>query len=37
MGPIRGTMELSLSSCLGHLGKLENLEVFGFQGLDHRV
>ena len=37
MGPIRGTMELSLSSCLGHLGNLENLEVFGFQGLDHRV
>ncbi|KAG0312589.1 hypothetical protein BGZ97_011063 [Linnemannia gamsii] len=37
MGPIRGTMELSLSSGLDRLGKLENLEVFGFQGVDHRI
>ncbi|KAF9154987.1 hypothetical protein BG015_011402 [Linnemannia schmuckeri] len=36
-GPIRETMELSLSSGLDRLGKLENLEVFGFQGVDHRV
>ncbi|KAK3840281.1 MAG: hypothetical protein JOS17DRAFT_13920 [Linnemannia elongata] len=35
--PIAGTMELSLASGLGRLGTLKDLEVFGFEGVDHRI
>ncbi|KAG0058488.1 hypothetical protein BGZ90_004921 [Linnemannia elongata] len=35
--PIAGTMELSLASGLGCLGTLKDLEVFGFEGVDHRI
>ncbi|KAF9922218.1 hypothetical protein FBU30_007704 [Linnemannia zychae] len=35
--PIPGTMELSLASGLGQLVTLKNLEVFGFEGVDHRI
>ncbi|KAF9540886.1 hypothetical protein EC957_003633 [Mortierella hygrophila] len=35
--PIEGTMELSLVSGLGRLGTLKDLEVFGFEGVDHRI
>ncbi|KAK3816127.1 MAG: hypothetical protein J3Q66DRAFT_341724 [Benniella sp.] len=31
------TLELSLESGLGHLGSLKNLEMFGFEGVEHRI
>ncbi|KAF9080734.1 hypothetical protein BGX23_001752 [Mortierella sp. AD031] len=34
---VRDTPELSLASGLARLGALENLEVFGFEGVDHRI
>ncbi|KAF9085049.1 hypothetical protein BGX23_009997 [Mortierella sp. AD031] len=36
-GPWEDSMELSLSSGLGRLGKLGRIEVFGFEGVDHRI
>ncbi|KAF9910513.1 hypothetical protein EC991_006330 [Linnemannia zychae] len=36
-GPVSGTLELTLESGLGRLAALENLEVFGFEGVDHRM
>ncbi|KAF9137409.1 hypothetical protein BG015_002732 [Linnemannia schmuckeri] len=36
-GPIPNTLELSLESGLGRLAGLKDLEVFGFEGLDHRI
>ncbi|KAF9083962.1 hypothetical protein BGX23_010948 [Mortierella sp. AD031] len=35
--PIANTMELTLESGLGHLSSLIDLEVFGFEGVDHRI
>jgi hypothetical protein len=35
--PIANTMELSLASGLGRLQSLKDLEVFGFEGVDHRI
>ncbi|KAF8941478.1 hypothetical protein BGZ47_007369 [Haplosporangium gracile] len=35
--PIAGTMKLSLASGLGRLETLKELEVFGFEGADHRI
>ncbi|KAF9093075.1 hypothetical protein BGX29_010115 [Mortierella sp. GBA35] len=36
-GLLPGTMELSLTSGLDRLGTLKDLEVFGFEGVDHRI
>jgi hypothetical protein len=36
-GPMENSMELSLSSGLGRLAKLKGIEVFGFEGVDHRI
>lgn len=36
-GPHLGTMRLTLNSGLARLGTLVNLEVFGFDGVDHRI
>lgn len=36
-GPIPNTLELSLESGLDRLSTLNDLEVFGFEGLDHRI
>ncbi|KAF9177312.1 hypothetical protein BGZ51_008894 [Haplosporangium sp. Z 767] len=36
-GPIPNTLELSLESGLERLAGLKNLEMFGFEGLDHRI
>ncbi|KAF9082120.1 hypothetical protein BGX23_012793 [Mortierella sp. AD031] len=36
-GPFRNTLELSLASGLDRLAALTRLEVFGFDGVDHRV
>ncbi|KAG0069266.1 hypothetical protein BGZ89_003225 [Linnemannia elongata] len=36
-GPHPGTMRLTLSSGLARLATLVNLEVFGFEGVDHRI
>jgi hypothetical protein len=36
-GPIPNTLELSLESGLDRLSTLKDLEVFGFEGLDHRL
>ncbi|KAF9132667.1 hypothetical protein BGW39_011612 [Mortierella sp. 14UC] len=36
-GPVSGTLALTLESGLGRLATLENLEVFGFEGVDHRM
>lgn len=36
-GPIEDSMELSLSSGLGRLAALRRIEVFGFEGVDHRI
>ncbi|KAG0282344.1 hypothetical protein BGZ96_000579 [Linnemannia gamsii] len=36
-GPIPNTLELSLESGLEQLAGLKDLEVFGFEGLDHRI
>lgn len=36
-GPISNTLELSLESGLDRLSTLKDLEVFGFEGLDHRI
>ncbi|KAG0197760.1 hypothetical protein BGX28_008722 [Mortierella sp. GBA30] len=36
-GPIPNTLELSLESGLERLAGLKDLEVFGFEGLDHRI
>ncbi|KAG0071147.1 hypothetical protein BGZ89_011526 [Linnemannia elongata] len=36
-GPIPNTLELSLESGLDQLSTLNDLEVFGFEGLDHRI
>lgn len=35
--PISNTLELSLESGLPRLGALKNLEVFGFENVDHRI
>ncbi|KAG0253017.1 hypothetical protein BGZ95_006467, partial [Linnemannia exigua] len=35
--PISNTLELSLESGLGQLDSLKNMEVFGFEGVDHRI
>lgn len=35
--PISGTLELALESGFGQLGTLRNLQVFGFEGVDHRI
>ncbi|KAG0293307.1 hypothetical protein BGZ96_003026 [Linnemannia gamsii] len=35
--PMKNSMELSLSSGLGRLASLKRIEVFGFEGLDHRI
>ncbi|KAG0377216.1 hypothetical protein BGX24_006494 [Mortierella sp. AD032] len=35
--PIPTTMELSLASGLDRLAALKDLEVFGFEGVDHRI
>ncbi|KAG0298911.1 hypothetical protein BGZ96_004218 [Linnemannia gamsii] len=35
--PVANTMELSLASGLGRLEGLKDLEVFGFEGVDHRI
>ncbi|KAF9099814.1 hypothetical protein BGX23_011414 [Mortierella sp. AD031] len=36
-GPTPNTLELSLHSGLERLGSLKDLEVFGFDGVDHRI
>ncbi|KAF9137756.1 hypothetical protein BGX30_009921 [Mortierella sp. GBA39] len=36
-GPHLETMRLTLNSGLARLGTLVNLEVFGFEGVDHRI
>ncbi|KAF9538800.1 hypothetical protein EC957_006195 [Mortierella hygrophila] len=36
-GPIPNTLELSLKSGLERLAGLKDLEMFGFEGLDHRI
>ncbi|KAG0279198.1 hypothetical protein BGZ95_001987 [Linnemannia exigua] len=36
-GPHLGTMKLTLNSDLDRLETLSNLEVFGFEGVDHRI
>ncbi|KAF8946971.1 hypothetical protein BGZ47_010729 [Haplosporangium gracile] len=36
-GPIPNTLELSLASGLNRLSTLRKLEVFGFEGVDHRI
>ncbi|KAG0293306.1 hypothetical protein BGZ96_003025 [Linnemannia gamsii] len=36
-GPILHTLELTLESGLDRLSTLKDLEVFGFEGLDHRI
>ncbi|KAG0209243.1 hypothetical protein BGX33_005756 [Mortierella sp. NVP41] len=36
-GPIPNTLELSMVSGLGQLSTLKKLEVFGFEGVDHRI
>ncbi|KAF9956656.1 hypothetical protein BGZ70_009805 [Mortierella alpina] len=36
-GPIADTMELSLDSGLDRLAALKHLEIFGFEGTDHRI
>ncbi|KAF8942790.1 hypothetical protein BGZ47_006112 [Haplosporangium gracile] len=36
-GPHLGTMRLTLNSGLARLGTLVNLEVFGFEGVDHQI
>ncbi|KAG0378608.1 hypothetical protein BGX24_003325 [Mortierella sp. AD032] len=36
-GPIPNTLELSLESGLERLAGLKDLEIFGFEGLDHRI
>ncbi|KAF9099533.1 hypothetical protein BGX29_007119 [Mortierella sp. GBA35] len=36
-GPLLGTLELTLESGLDRLTALECLEVFGFEGVDHRI
>ncbi|KAG9061987.1 hypothetical protein KI688_006705 [Linnemannia hyalina] len=36
-GPIPNTLELSLESGLERLAGLKDLEMFGFEGLDHRI
>ncbi|KAG0364465.1 hypothetical protein BGX24_004597, partial [Mortierella sp. AD032] len=35
--PIANTLELTLESGLSQLSALKNLEVFGFEGVDHRI
>ncbi|KAF9919487.1 hypothetical protein FBU30_010967, partial [Linnemannia zychae] len=35
--PIFDTLELSLDAGLSHLARLQRLEVFGFEGLNHRI
>ncbi|KAK3848535.1 MAG: hypothetical protein J3R72DRAFT_518531 [Linnemannia gamsii] len=35
--PIANTLELTLESGLSKLRSLKNLEVFGFEGVDHRI
>ncbi|KAG0272866.1 hypothetical protein BGZ95_011339 [Linnemannia exigua] len=35
--PIPGTLELTLASGLGRLSALKKLEVFGFEGVHHRI
>ncbi|KAK3848534.1 MAG: hypothetical protein J3R72DRAFT_484751 [Linnemannia gamsii] len=35
--PIANTLKLTLESGLGQLRSLKNLEVFGFEGVDHRI
>ncbi|KAK3840273.1 MAG: hypothetical protein JOS17DRAFT_726624, partial [Linnemannia elongata] len=35
--PISNTLELSIASGLGRLATLTRLEVFGFEGIDHRI
>ncbi|KAG0237763.1 hypothetical protein BGX31_003497 [Mortierella sp. GBA43] len=35
--PELDTLELSLESGLSQLGALKNLEMFGFEGIDHRI
>ncbi|KAF9133293.1 hypothetical protein BGW39_010110 [Mortierella sp. 14UC] len=35
--PISGTLELTLASGLSRLSALKNLEVFGFEGVDHLI
>ncbi|KAG0216292.1 hypothetical protein B0O80DRAFT_524273 [Mortierella sp. GBAus27b] len=36
-GPIPDTLELSLESGLDQLGALKDLEMFGFEAIDHRI
>ncbi|KAF9906094.1 hypothetical protein EC991_000961 [Linnemannia zychae] len=36
-GPHLGTLKLTLNSGLARLETLSNLEVFGFEGVDHRI
>ncbi|KAG9062317.1 hypothetical protein KI688_005231 [Linnemannia hyalina] len=36
-GPMENSMELSLSSGLSRLATLRRIEVFGFEGVDHRI
>ncbi|KAF9366603.1 hypothetical protein BGX34_000071 [Mortierella sp. NVP85] len=36
-GPIPDTLELSLESGLDQLGALKDLELFGFEAIDHRI
>ncbi|KAF9088032.1 hypothetical protein BGX29_000491 [Mortierella sp. GBA35] len=36
-GPTPNTLKLSLDSGLGRLNTLKKLEVFGFEGVDHRI
>ncbi|KAG0377221.1 hypothetical protein BGX24_006499 [Mortierella sp. AD032] len=35
--PVKDTLELNLASGLGRLGGLKELEVFGFDGMDHCI
>lgn len=35
--PVQGTLELTLDSGLRRLAGLKNLEVFGFEGMDHGI
>ncbi|KAG0284786.1 hypothetical protein BGZ96_010876 [Linnemannia gamsii] len=36
-GPFSGTLELTLEAGLGQLRTLRDLQVFGFEGVDHRI
>ncbi|KAK3840288.1 MAG: hypothetical protein JOS17DRAFT_726652 [Linnemannia elongata] len=35
--PYKNTLELTLSTGLTHLSELRHLQVFGFEGVDHRI